>query len=241
MIITTEDKHRISVASLRKNRETAVIVAHGFYNNKDTYLFKQISEMVYKHYDTYSFDFRGHGKSSGLFSWTTHEPSDLRAVISHVKNEGYKKIGLIGFSLGAAASLIESSSNSHVDSVIAVSSPYNFWKINFHFWEPEMVKDLKLNLGHKGKGKGVRPGNPFLYKVKPIDAVSGRDSNVPILFVHGQNDWLIKPNHSDKLFEAAKGPKEIVKMNKAGHAEKIFDEQPAEFERICIDWFRKTL
>lgn len=241
MIITTEDKHRISVSELRKNRKVAIVVAHGFYNNKDTHLFKEISEMIYKHYDTFSFDFRGHGKSSGLFSWTTYEPADLRAVISHVKTQGYEKIGLIGFSLGAATSLIESSKNSQINSVIAVSAPYDFWKINFHFWEPEMVKDLKLNLGQKGKGKGVRPGNPFLPKMKPVDAVAKRTNSMPILFVHGQNDWLIKPHHSDKLFDAAKEPKAIARMKGVGHAEKIFDDQPVEFEKICMDWFSKTL
>lgn len=241
MIITTVDKHKISVSELRRDQEVAIIVAHGFYNNKDTHLFKSISEMFFNHYDTFTFDFRGHGKSSGFFSWTAYEPTDLRAVVSYVGKLGYKKIGLIGFSLGAATALIEASQNSQIDSVVAVSAPYDFWQINFHFWEPEMVKDLKLNLGHKGKGKGVRPGNPFLPKIKPIDAVAERVNLAPILFVHGQNDWLIKPNHSDELYKKAKEPKEIVRMNGVGHAEKIFDDQPAEFEKICVDWFSKTL
>lgn len=241
MIITTEDQHKISVSALRKERKEAIVVAHGFYNNKDTHLFRVISEMFYRNYDVFSFDFRGHGKSSGLFSWTTYEPSDLRAVIAHVKEQGYTKIGLVGFSLGAATALIESSQNQQVDSVIAVSAPYDFWQIDFHFWEPEMVKDLTLNFGPKGKGKGVRPGNPLLPKTKPIDAVAQRTHLVPILFIHGQDDWLIKPHHSDKLFEAAKDPREIARMPGVGHAEKIFDDQPDEFEGICIKWFQKTM
>eukprot|EP00976_Prorocentrum_cordatum_P002957 57168-Prorocentrum_minimum.AAC.1 len=32
----------------------------------------------------------------------------------------------------------------------------------------------------------------------------------PILFVHGQRDLFIAPNHSQDLFNATKGPKEIV-------------------------------
>ena len=120
MIILTDDRHKIALTELRNGRETAVIVAHGFYNNKDTHLFKEISAMLYQHYDTFSFDFRGHGKSSGLFSWTAYEPTDLRAFVSYVKNLGYSKIGLIGFSLGAATSLIESSRNNQIDAVIAV-------------------------------------------------------------------------------------------------------------------------
>ena len=44
-----------------------LILAHGFFNNKDVYLFKGISKELSEHYDVIAFDFRGHGKSSGAF------------------------------------------------------------------------------------------------------------------------------------------------------------------------------
>lgn len=242
MIITTEDLRKISVRHLAKGSDTAIILAHGFYNNKDTYLFKAIAEMLHKHYDVVTFDFRGHGKSNGLFSWTAYEPQDLRAVISFAKKKGYKKIGVIGFSLGAATTLIELSQNPilEVKSIIAVSPPYDFWKIDFRFWEHEMLNDLKLNLGPKGKGKGVHPGNPFLRKIRPIDAVT-QVSDCPVLFIHGEKDWLIKPYHSERLFAVASQPKKLKIIPDAGHAEKIFDKFPDAFEQLCVEWFEKTI
>ena len=238
--LKTADNKKIAFNHYSNDYPEVIIVAHGFYNNKDTLLFKEISKALSKKYDVITFDFRGHGESTGLFTWTANETQDLRLIIDYAKKHGYKKIGIIGFSLGAAITLIESSQSRDIDSLISVSSPYDFWKIDYHFWEEEMFNDLKLNLGPKGKGKGIKPGNPFLKKIRPINIVH-KISPIPILFIHGKDDWLIKPKHSEKLFEKSRQPKEIKIIEKAGHAEMIFDSFPEEFIRICINWFQKTL
>ena len=103
-----------------------------------------------------------------------------------------------------------------------------------------MLEDLKLNLGRKGIGKGVRPGNPFLQKIRPLDVVS-KIAPKSILFIHGEKDWLIKPSHSKRLFKIAKDPKALKIIKDGGHAERIFDVFPQQFEEICIDWLKRTL
>lgn len=239
-VLHTEDAERIALRHYKKGSPSAIIIAHGFYNNKDTLLFESIAEAVNRHYDVITFDFRGHGKSSGLFSWTTHEPRDLRAVVAYAKTKGYGRVGVLGFSLGASTSLIEASGNTDIDSVIAVSGVSDFSKINAHFWEPDMLEDLKINIGKKGKGKGVRPGNPFLPKVRPLDVVH-KISPRPVFFIHGGEDWLIKPEHSRAMFAKARDPKALEMIDGAGHAERIFDAFPDRFEGLCADWFSKTL
>lgn len=239
-MLKTADGYQIAFDHYKQGNSSVVILSHGFFNNKDAYLFKSMAEKFSLHFDVISFDYRGHGKSNGLFSWTSNETEDLRTVIAFAKQYGYEKIGVIGFSLGGAIALIEASENGDIDTVISVSAPFDFWKINYRFWEREMFNDLMLNLGPKGKGKGIRPGNPFLPKIKPIDVVD-KVSPRPVLFVHGRNDWLIYFEHSEKLFQKAKEPKNIIFVDDAGHAEKIFDEKPDEFMNICTDWFTKTL
>jgi len=238
--ILTEDGQRIAFNHLKKSFPQVIIIAHGFYNNKDTVLFKGIANSIHKYYDVITFDFRGHGKSSGLFTWTSHEQKDLQAVISYTKLHNYAKIGILGFSLGGAIALIEASRNTSLQSIISVSSPSDFWKINYHFWKEEMWEDLKLNLGVKGRGKGIRPGNPFTKKIRPVDVVH-QISPRPILFIHGQKDWLIHPSHSQKLFEKAGERKAINIIQDGGHAERIFDVFSDRFEKICLDWFKETL
>ncbi|MFH1062291.1 MAG: alpha/beta hydrolase [Candidatus Omnitrophota bacterium] len=45
----------------------------------------------------------------------------------------------------------------------------------------------------------------------------------PIYFINGEKDWIIKPEHSKKLFAKARDPKKLLIVEQAGHAEKIFD------------------
>ncbi|MEI7998518.1 MAG: alpha/beta fold hydrolase [Candidatus Omnitrophota bacterium] len=238
--LKTTDRQRIEATHHEQGFKKAVILAHGFFNAKDAYLFREIANAISEHYDVIAFDFRGHGKSSGLFTWTSKECADLKAVINYTKDCGYESIGLMGFSLGAAISVIETSQNLDINSLIAVSAPYDFWEINFHFWEPAMIADLKLNLGEKAKGKGIRPGNPFDKKVKPISVV-GKISPRPVLFIHGEEDWLIKSIHSRKLYEKAKEPKAIEMIKKGGHAEILYDTHPDLFMKLTLDWFKSTL
>jgi pimeloyl-ACP methyl ester carboxylesterase len=238
--VTTEDGKRIALSHTKGGFPKAVIIAHGFYTNKDTVLFKKMIDAFSKEYDVIAFDFRGHGKSSDVFTWTALEQKDLRAVIGYAKENHYTKIGVIGFSLGAAIALIEASSHQNIDSVIAVSSPANLGSINYHFWEKDMWRDLMLNFGVKGRGKGMRPGSPSLQKIRPIDIVD-KISPTPVLFLHGEKDWLVKPSHSQRLFERAKDPKALEIIKDGGHAERIFDVLPDQFMKICLDRFKETL
>lgn len=83
-----------------------IIVAHGFFNNKDAVHLKELEQALADQFDVLIMDFRGHGKSGGLFYWTSKEYLDLQAVLEHAKSS-YKKIGVIGFSLLTSAKVIE--------------------------------------------------------------------------------------------------------------------------------------
>lgn len=238
--VMTEDGKRIAFFHIKGGFSKVVIIAHGFYNNKDAALFKKIADAFSKEYDVIVFDFRGHGKSSDVFTWTANENKDLRAITSYAKENNYAKIGVVGFSLGAAIALIEASFHQNIDSVIAVSCPANLGSINYHFWEKDFWEDLKLNLGIKGQGKGVRPGSIALRKVRPCDVVD-KVSPIPILFLHGEKDWLVKLSHSQLLFARARDPKLLTIMEDGGHAERMFDALPDQFMKICLDRFRETL
>ena len=240
LYVMTEDGKRIAFVHVKKGFSKVVIIAHGFYTNKDTALFKNMTAAFSKEYDVIAFDFRGHGKSSDVFTWTTLEQKDLRAVAAYAKENKYEKIGVICFSLGAAIALNEASLHQNIDSVIAVSSPMDLGSINYHFWEKEMWEDLKLNMGPKGQGKGVRSGSLSLQKIRPSDIID-KISPTPILFLHGEKDWLVNLRHSQFLFARAKGPKALTVMKDAGHAERMFDAFPDQFMKICLDRFRETL
>lgn len=235
----TEDKQEIYYDHYTNGHKRLVVIAHGFFNSKDALLLKELGKELRDGYDVVILDFRGHGQSGGLFYWTTKEYIDLIAVLEDVRGD-YDKIGLIGFSLGAATSIIAASKVDWIDSVIAVSAPTEFEKIEYHFWDLDVENDVLYNLIGDGLvGKGARPGPFWLKKDKPIHCVA--KVKAPILFLHGESDWLIKPTHSQELYDKAQGKKDIAIIKNGPHAEYLIRKKKEETVTFIRDWFKETL
>jgi len=237
--LLTEDRQEILYDHYQNGAKNLIIIAHGFFNSKNSTLLQDLGQELWGDYDVILMDFRGHGQSKGLFYWTTKEYIDLIAVLKRVKDQ-YEKIGVIGFSLGAATSIITASKIDWINTLILVSAPTEFEKIEFHFWDLDVENDILYNLIGKGKiGKGVRPGPFWLPKEKPVHLIAQVKS--PILFLHGEADWLIRPWHSQTLHEKAKGQKEIVIIKNGPHAEYLIRKNKRETVKIIKDWLTITL
>lgn len=237
--VHTSDHKKIAVDHYRNDHPKVVILAHGFYNSKQAVLFQEMARGLLDDYDVIVFDFRGHGKSSGLFSWTVKEHRDLQAVLDYAQQE-YGKIGVVGFSLGAAIAINTAARDSRIDSLIAVSPPYDFNRINYRVWRMGVMENVVYNVFQEGRvGKGIRPGWLFRKKPKPIDVVDR--VTAPTLFVHGQKDWLIAAEHSRKLYRKAKCKKDLLILKEGTHAEYIFRADKSGTLGVLREWFQKTL
>ena len=237
--IQSHDDKKIAYDLYERDHDRLIVIAPGFYNSKQTILFQEMAMSLNVEYDVLIIDFRGHGKSRGLFTWTKTEFKDLQNLIKSYRPK-YQKIGLIGFSLGAATSIIAESQENNVDSLIIVSAPSDFDKIDFHFWRFGFFENLNYNFfGDGHKGKGVRPGWPWSHKIKPIDVIDRVD--IPKLFVHGSDDWLIRPWHTEKLYDKALERKELKLVPGGSHAEYLFKNDKVATINIFRDWFARTL
>lgn len=238
-ILSTSDNHKVSYEHYKYGHNKVVVIAHGFFCSKDVALIKKLKDALIDNYDVIAFDFRGHGRSSGLFSWTAKERRDLEAVLDYARSR-YDKIGLIGFSLGAAISVDVLASTDKADSFIAVSPPLEFNKINFSFWDLDIENDIFYNLGEGRTGKGVRPGAFWLKKPKPIELV--KEIRIPILYIHGDKDWVIGHQHSQKLYDKTQSPKKEIHIIKNGpHAEYLIRKNAKEVLALIRQWFKETL
>lgn len=237
--VQTIDGKKIEIDHYRGAHTEVVILAHGFYNSKQAVLFKEMAEGLFQDYDVIVMDFRGHGHSSGRFSWTVLEHRDLQAVLDYAQKK-YDRIGVIGFSLGAAIAINTAARDSRIDSLIAVSAPYDFNRINYRIWKMGVMENIVYNVFQEGRvGKGIRPGWLLRKKPRPIDAVERIQA--PTLFVHGQKDWLIAADHSRKLYQKAKCQKDLVILKEGTHAEYIFRADKAGTLKIFREWLAKTL
>jgi alpha/beta superfamily hydrolase len=116
-ILYTQDKVQIAYEHISRGSDSIIIICPGFFNSKKNRWMRRVADAVSSEYDTIIFDFRGHGDSGGKFSWAAKEYLDLEAILNYVKKRGYKKIGILAFSLGAAASTIVAGKRNDIDSV----------------------------------------------------------------------------------------------------------------------------
>lgn len=237
--VLTIDQHRVHYDLYRQGHDQAIIIAHGFFNSKDALLLKELGRALEDQFDVLIMDFRGHGKSSGLFYWTSKEYLDLQAVLGEAKKY-YKHIGVIGFSLGAATSIIAASKGEEIDTVISISAPSEFEKIEYHFWELDVENDIGYNLFGGGRvGKSVRPGPFWLKKDKPIQSVE--QIKCPIFYIHGEADWLIKPWHSEELYKKTPTQKRLSIIKNGPHAEYLIRKNKEETIGSIREWLKETL
>ncbi len=239
-ILTTVDHQKISFQHFKNGSQVVIIIAHGYYNSKQCVVLQQLAQAFGEKYDIFMFDFRGHGKSSGAFTWTSREENDLQAVLDFIAPQ-YSRKGLIAFSMGASISINVLANDKRVDSFICVSAPSDMSRIDYWVWAIDWKGDAVYTLlNPRGRiGKGVRPGPFWLAKKRPIDNIG--KITIPIMFIHGSRDWVIRPWHSEALYQKAGGMKRIISIKNGPHAEYLMRDYPEQFVAEVRNWFLDTL
>ena len=235
--VITEDNIEIAANYYKNQKDEVVIVAPGWCMTKDSNAFVLISEMFAENYDVLSFDFRGHGKSKGWFTFMAKELYDLDAVVKFAQKKGYNKIHLAGFSLGAGVVLIYAAQNQFISSVIAVSAPADFDKIENEMWRKEAwgetFKKFELD-----RFLSVRPYPIPLEKIKPIDIIE--DVKCPTLFVSGEKDPTVKAWHTEELYKKAVCEKYYKCFKDGCHAEDLYLHFEEDFSELCNNWLSQN-
>lgn len=232
LFLATSDRIKIALNHYKRNKKQVLIIAPGWTMGKDSKFIAEIAGLFSNSLDVISFDFRGHGKSSGVYTFTSNEFKDLDAVINYAKSN-YQKIYLIGFSLGGATAIIHSAANKKVDKIIIVSAPHSFKKIKSHMWIKDFIKNPFKKYEFKRWIK-IRLFPIILEKIRPIDVVD--KISVPALFIAGDLDTIIGPNDTKSLFDKATCKKHFILFKNCNHAEDLIHQEKTKFINICIGW-----
>ncbi len=221
-----------------------VIIAHGYGNNRamgDLPGWLLIEKLVDGGFNVLTFDFRNSGESEGYFTtagW--HEQRDLLAAVDYAKNQGDtgEQIGLLGYSMGAATSIIVAAKDHRVQAVVADSSFADLKQYltkNLHRWTylPEYPFN-HLIMRSASWFTGVDPA-----RVSPLEMIPEIDPR-PILLIHGEDDALIPMQDSLSLYEAAGSGAQIMLVENAGHVESFIYRQNCYTERLIV-FFQDSL
>ena len=83
--LRTKDGIKIELSYYNKGFDSVVIIAPGWCMTKDSKSFVEISNSFSDDFDVISFDFRGHGKSSGFYTLGAKEEAEIDEVIKFAK------------------------------------------------------------------------------------------------------------------------------------------------------------
>jgi len=218
-----------------------VIFAHEF--SSDMYsCARYCRPLLRAGFDVFSFDFRGHGESSGEpghqpRQWPSdREVNDMLGAIAYVEDwlerQGRAvEIGLFGISRGAGAALMAAQNDPAVRAIVtdgAFSSDttlehlmkrwaYIFAKVRFVYENhpPQFWRFLRWLLFRACKRK---LNCKFPSTRKALKRMAGPK---PILFIHGERDSYIPVEQSQLLYEAAPGPKWLWVVPEAKHNQSV--------------------
>ncbi|MCK4521704.1 MAG: alpha/beta hydrolase [Nanoarchaeota archaeon] len=192
----TSDKINIKawLVSSEKANGT-VIIGHGYPFDKGNIL--PVVKFLYPDYNLLLYDHRYFGKSSGSISTVgIKEVEDVKAALDFVhKRFGKQPVALYGFSLSASAMLM---AKTKVNAIIADSAYADLENI---------IKDIYKTFG-PFKFPFVKTTNlisMIFFKVHPrmvSPALAIKDSDIPILVIHGEKDSQIPVENAYLLKES---------------------------------------
>jgi len=219
-----------------------IIMVHGGEQNRadpGVQMLSIASGLVEHGYSVLMFDLRGHGESDGdMMSAGYHEKRDLLGAVDYVKGRGFERIGVLGFSMGAATALMGAAESSDIGAVVADSSfadlkdmmePEFSKRTNFpQFFLPPLLFVVKIMYGVD------------FTAVKPIESVS-EIALRPIFFIHGELDEIVPLEHAYRLQQASQNPQsQLWVVPEAGHV-KSYATQPEEYMSQITAFFDDAL
>ncbi len=221
-----------------ENAHRTVILAHGWRScwNLD---FSASSPFLHENgCNLLLIDQRCHGESGGdLISYGIQERYDVLAWLDWIEaNHPGFPVYLCGISMGASTVLMtaELPITERVSGIIAdcgYSTPDEIVSLTLRktlggFTAPTMAA---VNLNCQLRGGFT------LKKASPIEAMA-KNTDIPCLFIHGDEDDFVPVRMSLENFYACRAPKELYVVHGAGHG-LSFIMDPEGYKRKVLDFF----
>jgi pimeloyl-ACP methyl ester carboxylesterase len=218
-----------------------IVIAHGHGVNKSAVLSR--AEVLHADYNLVLFDFRNHGQSEEAVSTVgLRERLDLAAVLGWLEAEkGPSSIGLLGVSMGGAASLMQARGDGRVDALVIEST------------HATLANAVGARLARQGYplslpgawaillGGLVRSGDD-MSAADPVQAIEDYGER-PLLIIAGGQDDTLGASDADDLLAAARAGGADVDQHvcaEAGHAASL-EECPDDYRDWVLGFFADAL
>lgn len=214
---------------------STIILSPGFRGNKSDVL--GLSALLWKAgHNILVFEYFGHGTVVGHpVTLGYREINDFLGAVAYARQRApHARLGAVGYSMGAAVSIMGCARTTEVEALVADSAFATHRRVveyavrrtlHLPFILFEWVTDLLLLL---------RAGYRF-NQVEPLRNI-GHIAPRPILIIHGTKDSIVDPNDATLLYNAAGDPKELWIVPGVEHCGVYFADRATYTNRV-IDFF----
>ena len=215
-------------------RDFTLIIVNGGAQNRidsETGTLEISQDLVEKGYNLLLFDLRGRGESGGQGYHLIHSERDLGGAVDYLRQRfPSRSIGLMGFSTGAAASIIFAS-REKVEAVVSdncfasvtdslttkLATDWGVPRFIVRAITPGLFLTVRISHGYK--------------KVDPVSQVA--DISCPILFIQGDADDLVPVSEAYRLHKASDNPlDDLWIVPNAGHTQAYHTNPVVYIERV---------
>ncbi|MFH1266315.1 MAG: alpha/beta fold hydrolase [Planctomycetota bacterium] len=220
-----------------------ILLLHGAYGRSED-MIPTARAFAANGYRAVLVDMRGHGRSTGeRITYGVQESQDLSQVLSFLERNGLLtgRIGVYGFSFGAAAAIELAGRDPRVGAVVAVAPYSSLHEAARHLVRTRIpganlfVTDQWIDETVEEAG---RQGGFDSRAASPLAAIQRTEAKV--LLIHGDADTFIEPRHSIMLDQATGGRSRIVLVPGADHASLQADETGTA-ARLALSWFNRWM
>jgi uncharacterized protein len=228
-----------------------VLLFHGVADNRIGVI-GQSEFLLRAGYSVVMMDARAHGASEGqiaTYGWL--ERNDTRAIIdallgsesftsstSLTSSTSSSHIFALGESMGAGIALQSAAADPRIEGVVAEASFSTLREASYDYAglrrSPLLGKTLFAPFSWMLLYRGEKLTGLPVAEVSPEKAVATRA--FPVLLICDEKDEALPCRHTQRIYAAARGPKQIWQVPGAFHTAAL-GFQPAEFQRRVLDFF----
>jgi len=218
--------------------ECVIVVCGGEQNRADpvTDTLSLATDLVESGYTVLLFDLRGRGESDGQGSIFPNNDRDVGGAVDFVRGRGHEDVKIIGFSSGAAATLLLANS----ESVTAVVSDSCFASARETF-----VRELAKRGCPRALAQVLSPGVSSMGRlVHGVDRMDPEaivaQVSCPVFFIHGQCDSGVPVGDAYRLFHVRRNPANLLWVVPGAEHTQCYRRVPHEYVSRVIGFFAEV-
>lgn len=233
---------------LSQEDKGTIVMVHGLDSNKGSSgvgALEIARDLHQQGFTILMFDLRAHGESEGdSFSGGFFEQDDVLGALDYLVEERgtpLGRIGLMGFSMGAATVLLTAAKEPRVAGVVADSSFADIRdlivveasdRIGLPQWATRLLMPGMVTMARLSYRINVGA-------IVPEEAVARLP--FPVLIIHGQEDERVPPSHAQRIYRAARQEgTELWMVPGAEHA-RAYKTRPQEYIQRVTAYFQERL